>query len=111
MFDEFDRQPIASGSISQVYKAKIQGKKVALKVRHPNVQKNIERDIDILFFFSQVFSKISKHFEIPIKNESLKKILIDQVYLTRQSKNLKKFNKIFNQPEVSFPVPFPQTND
>jgi len=62
MFDEFDHQAIASGSISQVYKAKFEGKKVALKVRHPNVEKNIERDIDLLFFFSKVFSKISTHF-------------------------------------------------
>lgn len=62
MFDEFDHSPIASGSISQVYKAKLNGRKVALKVRHPNVEKNIERDIDILFFFSSIFSKISKHF-------------------------------------------------
>ena len=46
MFDEFDHQAIASGSISQVYKAKLEGKKVALKVRHPNVEKNIERDIE-----------------------------------------------------------------
>lgn len=41
MFDEFDHSPIASGSISQVYKAKLNGRKVALKVRHPNVEKNI----------------------------------------------------------------------
>lgn len=68
MFDEFDYKPIASGSISQVYKAKLDGKKVALKVRHPNVEKNIERDIDILFFFSKVFSKFSRYFEIPVNN-------------------------------------------
>jgi ubiquinone biosynthesis protein len=68
MFDEFDYKPIASGSISQVYKAKFEGKKVAVKVRHPNVEKNIERDIEILFFFSKVFSKLSKKFEIPVNN-------------------------------------------
>jgi aarF domain-containing kinase len=35
IFSEFDPQPIASGSVSQVYKAVYQGKKVAVKVRHP----------------------------------------------------------------------------
>jgi predicted unusual protein kinase regulating ubiquinone biosynthesis (AarF/ABC1/UbiB family) len=35
MFEEFDTTPIASGSVSQVYKAKLNGKVVAVKVRHP----------------------------------------------------------------------------
>lgn len=35
MFEEFDYNPIASGSVSQVYKAKFKGKIVAVKVRHP----------------------------------------------------------------------------
>jgi predicted unusual protein kinase regulating ubiquinone biosynthesis (AarF/ABC1/UbiB family) len=37
--------------------------------------------------------------------------LIDQVYFTRESKNLKKYNKIFINPDVKFPLPFPETND
>jgi predicted unusual protein kinase regulating ubiquinone biosynthesis (AarF/ABC1/UbiB family) len=53
---------VASGSISQVYKAKLKGKTVAVKVRHPNVGKNIERDIDLMFAFSRVLSKLSKFF-------------------------------------------------
>ena len=37
MFEEFDTIPIASGSVSQVYRAKLNGKTVAVKVRHPEV--------------------------------------------------------------------------
>ena len=51
--------PIASGSVSQVYQAKYKGKKVAVKVRHPNVDKNIERDVHLMFFFSYLASFIS----------------------------------------------------
>ena len=35
IFDHFEEIPIASGSVSQVYKAVYKGKKVAVKVRHP----------------------------------------------------------------------------
>jgi predicted unusual protein kinase regulating ubiquinone biosynthesis (AarF/ABC1/UbiB family) len=41
MFQEFDRVPIASGSVSQVYKAKLNDKIVAVKVRHPNIGNNL----------------------------------------------------------------------
>lgn len=64
-----------------------------------------------MFFFSRVFSKISRYFEIPVNNESLKKILIDQIYFTKESKNLKKFRRIFLNPDVKFPKPLEQTND
>ena len=37
MFEQFDPVPIASGSVSQVYNARFNGKKVAVKVRHPKV--------------------------------------------------------------------------
>jgi predicted unusual protein kinase regulating ubiquinone biosynthesis (AarF/ABC1/UbiB family) len=59
IFEEFDPIPIASGSVSQVYKAIYKGKKVAVKVRHPNVDKYIERDINLLFFLSYIASLFS----------------------------------------------------
>lgn len=62
MFEEFDPVPIASGSVSQVYSAKMNGKKVAVKVRHPNVGQNIRRDIDLMFGFSRFLSFFSKFF-------------------------------------------------
>lgn len=40
-FDYINPKPIASGSISQVYEAQFRGQKVAVKVRHPNIEKNI----------------------------------------------------------------------
>ena len=42
------------------------GKIVAVKVRHPDIGKNIELDIDLMFTFSRALSKLSKFFEVPI---------------------------------------------
>ena len=57
LFDEFDNQPIASGTCGQVYRAKlkeeyaINGRNVdvAVKVRHPNVIWETFSDIDAVF--------------------------------------------------------------
>ena len=62
MFEEFDPVPIASGSVSQVYQAKFEGHNVAVKVRHPDVGKNLSRDIDLMFKFSRFLSFFSKFF-------------------------------------------------
>ena len=70
---------MVSASVSQVYKAVYKGKKVAVKVRHPGVDKYIERDINVLFFFSKVLSLFSRSFQIPVGEESLMKTLIDQI--------------------------------
>lgn len=42
MFESFSEKPIASGSIAQVYKARLDGKDVAVKVRHPGVVEQIQ---------------------------------------------------------------------
>lgn len=62
MFEEFNPIPIASGSVSQVYSARMNGKKVAVKVRHPEVGHNLSRDIDLMFAFSRFLSIFSKFF-------------------------------------------------
>lgn len=79
MFDDFSRQPIASGSVSQVYKAIYNKKKVAVKVRHPGVDSFIRMDVEILFFISKMFSKISSRFEIPVGSDSMKRTLTEQI--------------------------------
>lgn len=79
IFEEFDPVPIASGSVSQVYKAKYHGRKVAVKVRHPGVDTYIERDVELLFTISKIGSFFSKSLKIPISQDSMKKTLIDQI--------------------------------
>jgi ubiquinone biosynthesis protein len=48
-FTTFDRQPIAAGSIAQVYRATISsGKSVVVKVRRPNIVETIRTECEIL---------------------------------------------------------------
>ena len=102
--DNFDPQPIGTGSVGQVYQAVYEGKKVAVKVRHPRVEKNIERDIDMIFLISRVLCKVSNFFEIPVTSDSMKKVLINQLDFSVEARNLIQFKAEFlNSDEVRFP--------
>jgi predicted unusual protein kinase regulating ubiquinone biosynthesis (AarF/ABC1/UbiB family) len=92
LFNKFYDPPIASGSISQVYSAEYKGEKVAVKVRHPSVQTNIKRDVDILFAVSNALSYISSFFEFPITKSTLIKTLTDQLDFRIEQRNLNTFN-------------------
>lgn len=93
--------------MSQVYSAKYHGKKVAVKVRHPGVDKYIQRDVNIMFGISKFLSLFSKAYEIPVGEDSLKKTLIDQIDFNVEKDNLKIFNSHFmGNQNVSFPKAF-----
>ena len=93
--------------MSQVYKAKYKGRKVAVKVRHPEVDKYIERDINLMFFMSYLGSYISPVMEIPVGELSLKKTLTEQIDFTFEMKNLKIFIDMFKESDdINFPYPF-----
>ena len=61
VFDDFNEEPIASASISQVYLGilKEDGNKVVLKVRKPGVVETIKGDMEILFWVADLMQKNS----------------------------------------------------
>jgi ubiquinone biosynthesis protein len=49
LFDEFDDTPLASASIGQVHVARLKsGERVVVKVRHADIEKKVQVDLDIL---------------------------------------------------------------
>lgn len=47
-FDSFDITPISGASLGQVYRARLSGREVAVKVRRPGIGKVVARDIAVL---------------------------------------------------------------
>jgi ubiquinone biosynthesis protein len=58
IFDSFDPNPIASGSIAQVYKGVVEGKSVAVKILRPNLIDTINIDLSILNDFKLIIKKV-----------------------------------------------------
>ena len=48
LFDAFEREPIATASVGQVYVAWLHGRKVAVKVQRPNVHLEFGNDIQLM---------------------------------------------------------------
>ena len=46
MFEQFNRQPLASGSLGQVYRASYEGRDVVVKVLRPGIEQLVASDID-----------------------------------------------------------------
>lgn len=48
IFDTFDREPLATASVGQVYVATLEGKKVAVKIQRPNIEIEFSNDVRLM---------------------------------------------------------------
>ncbi|MFO0954515.1 MAG: AarF/ABC1/UbiB kinase family protein [Isosphaeraceae bacterium] len=82
VFAHFEREPVASASISQVHRATLtDGRLVALKIRRPGIEKMVQADLDILKNLAQLAERripalvpyapvtLAREFERTIKRE------------------------------------------
>jgi len=55
VFQQFDRNPLASASIAQVHSAVLfSGEKVVVKVLRPGLKKQLRKDLDLLYFIARL---------------------------------------------------------
>ena len=119
LFSEFETEPVASGSIGQIHKARVtdvgsrltgmdEGSLVAVKVRHPGVTESIQRDFALMTAVVRMLSKFPALENLRLE-ESLKQFaapLREQVDLSREGFYLHAFNYNFRkESSVHFPVP------
>ena len=120
MFEWFEEEPCASGSIAQVHKAKLsdqgarlidakgdqRGNVVAVKVRHPNVEHKLLRDFELMLIMADVADEIG---DMHVIGESVRQFrgpLLEQLDLEHEAEALCRFNKNFRKnKDVSFPMP------
>ena len=128
LFDGFENEPVASGSIGQIYRCKLsdvgarltgidRGTVVAVKVRHPGVVEAIQRDFELMSAVIDGFGRLGRlgwfgqSFSdgIRLLKESVQQFagpLREQVDLSREGYYLRVFAHNFRkEKKVNFPKP------
>ncbi|KAF7325444.1 ABC1-domain-containing protein [Mycena kentingensis (nom. inval.)] len=130
IFDEFDEEPIGTGAIAQVYRAKLKpdvvppssprhqstpaelaappSASVAIKVLHPRVTKLISRDLSIIAFFAHALTLLpGMHWlSLPEEVAVFRTMMFEQLDLRIEAQNLLSFEENFAGRDV--PVAFPR---
>ena len=58
LFSSFEKTPLSSASIAQIHTAvTIEGENIIIKVVRPSIEKQIARDLKLLYFFASIIDK------------------------------------------------------
>lgn len=105
-FDFFEKKPIASGSIAQVHRAKLNGTFVAVKVRHPRVVSRIVTDFVLMRGLVDWLSWLAPGINIKSSVDQFSSTMVAQTRLDIEGEHLKRFNWNFGMPnwrDIGFP--------
>ncbi|HET8654781.1 MAG TPA: AarF/UbiB family protein [Longimicrobiaceae bacterium] len=107
IFEAFDREPLASASLGQVYRARLDGQEVAVKVLRPGVDELIAVDLDIsfriLFFLNILFPNHHVRALTAVFREFERRIQ-EETDLREEAANTEQFRRLFSDdPRVRAP--------
>jgi ubiquinone biosynthesis protein len=106
-FSEFDKEPIASASLAQVYRARLRsdGRVVAVKVQRPGITKAIDADLELLMFFAnQLHERVRAlaPFDLPGVAAAIREAIDSELDFENEARHLKLFNATNAFPEKVF---------
>lgn len=118
VFQEFNLTPLASASIAQVHVARLHdGKDVVVKVLRPNVQKQVQRDVDLLYTLAGLAERYwseGKRLRARDVVAEFERNLIDELDLAREAASASQLRRNFlNSPLLYIPEvywPYIRTN-
>lgn len=113
LFQQFDREPLASASVAQVHTAVLHsGEQVVVKAVRPNLKPVIEKDIALLRAVAWLVTKISadgKRLHLPEVVEDYRHTILDELDLMREAANASQLRRNFLEspllyvPEIHWP--------
>jgi ubiquinone biosynthesis protein len=107
VFSDFNRTPTATGSIAQIYRARLRqtGQEVAVKVQKPDLKKPIQTDLEILQWLAeQMHANMPnvRGYDIPAILRELRHGLMQELDFTLEARNATVFNSLNQYPEKVF---------
>jgi ubiquinone biosynthesis protein len=110
VFTEIDLEPIASGSIGQVHAARLPGgERVVVKVQHPDIERRILTDLDILDGLAELAETRSAELRLLAPRavaRQFRRRMINELDFERERRNLERFRRQFARDDrVTFPAP------
>src|SRR5260221_14068956 len=54
LFEDFETTPFAAASIGQVHRARLNGRRVAVKIQYPGIEDVLKSDLSTIGFFTKV---------------------------------------------------------
>ena len=110
-FDSFDTDPIAGGSLAQVYEANYRGQRVAVKIRRPGVVDLVETDLRVLRRLLPVvapFAPERHRFSLRNLAEDFERIILEELDFEREGRVMDEIRANFEDDDsVVVPRRFP----
>ena len=109
VFERFDDKPIASASVSQIYRAVLKGNAVAVKVQRPGIRETFEEDIHLIRYFAELFKKHIDGRIIDIDEiiSEFERYTYNELDFIREGKNINNFHRNFeNNEHIHIPKVF-----
>ncbi|MDR0534821.1 MAG: hypothetical protein LBG65_00430 [Puniceicoccales bacterium] len=110
-FREFDKTPVACGSLGQVYRARLAdcGTPVAVKIQRPGVRRAMRADLEIMAWLAQRaherFPEL-RHYDLPAVLSEAAAGLLSELDFTTEARNATHFNSLNPYPELFAPRVF-----
>ncbi|NPV93227.1 MAG: AarF/ABC1/UbiB kinase family protein [Firmicutes bacterium] len=103
IFEEFDPTPLAAASIGQVHLARLKtGEKVIVKVQRPDIEKQIDNDLEILVGLAKMAEKrsdLARQIGLEAMIEDFAKLFRRELDYDRESKNTERMRINFQNDE------------
>ena len=110
LFQEFDETPLASASIGQVHRARLQsGETVVVKVQHEKIHKKVQDDLEVLSGLATLAERIPEfaHYRPSATVVDISRMIRRELDFGREERNLLQFAARFeNDPTVRVPRPY-----
>jgi aarF domain-containing kinase len=109
IFTAFDDEPIASGAVAQVHRARtLDGREVAVKVLHPNIADRIESDMRLLHALASLVQMLPRMEFLALREsvEQFATTMVAQIDLRYEARNMRRFARNFaNDQRIRFARP------